>query len=133
MEKTVGASKNKLTFSLLVSIFSTALFALLANTCHSAEPMLNINDKNLKKCAECAREIADLKNLEHKINKSKIDSEKLTKINKISKELQEYVEATCPHIGFECKTFLSRPEKNNCKPFRIQNNDRFVLQNDTYR
>jgi hypothetical protein len=112
-------------------------------------------DGNLNKCAEYARKIADLGNTKQQINQSinqmienpdqrskgmdelvkliKREDELLKLNNKLSKEYEQKIESICPRTGFECETFLSRPERNICRPFTIRNNDRFVLRNDTYR
>lgn len=138
-------------------VFSTLVFPLLTGICLSAEVNSKITESNMKNCAEGARLLSDLAALDHKItpntpdnpknaeefralvkelerNKRRpnVDSDKKSKIFKTSQELQNYIESTCPRTGFKCETFESRPERNNCKPFKILTNDRFVLENKTY-
>lgn len=121
-------------------VITIVFMQLLAQPCHSSELFINKMDGNLNKCAEYARKIADLGNTKQQINqslgnpdqRSKLMDE-LVKLNKLSKEYEQKIESICPRTGFECKTFLSRPERNICRPFTIRNNDRFVLRNDTYR
>ena len=102
------------------------------------DPALTNRDELL--CEEYARKIADLGYARQKINQSMGNPVQQSKrmvelfnINKQSKEYQEIIESTCPSIGFECETFQSRPEKNVCRPFSIQTNDRFMLKNNTYQ
>lgn len=112
----------------------------------------------MKNCAEGARLLSDLAALEHKdtpnipnnpknaeefralvkeLKRNKTppngDSDKKSKIFKTSQELQNYIESTCPRTGFKCETFISRPERNTCKPFKILTTDRFILENKTYK
>jgi hypothetical protein len=123
-----------------ISIFTIIFLSLLTSTGHSAEIDRSKMDRNFKKCAEYARVIADLGYTKHKITESMGDPEQrlkkmneLSNTNKLSKEYEEKIESTCPRIGFECETFLSRPERNVCRPFNIQTNDRFSLKNNTYK
>lgn len=133
-------------------VFSTLFFPLLTGTCLSAEVNSKITESNMKNCAEGARLLSELAALEHKDAPNSIeafraeikelkrnktppnsDSEKMTKIFKTSQELQNYIESTCPRTGFKCETFISRPERNTCKPFKILTTDRFILENKTYK
>jgi hypothetical protein len=102
--------------------------------------MIDKSDGNLKICAEYAIRIADLGQTKHKINKLRRESRQnsemtnqLNNINNQSKEYEDKIESACPGVGFECETFLSRPEKNNCNPFKIRTTDRFILKNNTYQ
>ena len=123
-----------------IVVFTNIFLSLLANTCHSAERKPNITGDDLEKCAEYARMIADLGDTKHKIHESRGNMEQhskkmneLSNTNKKSKEYEEKIESTCPGIGFDCETFLSRPGMNVCKPFKIRTNDRFILKNNTYK
>lgn len=121
---------------LLTSIF----LSLFANTCHSAELKRNINGDDLEKCGEYARMIVNLRESRRKMSELRGDVEQrlkmmreLSNTNKISKEYEEKIVSICPGVGFECETFLSRPGRNICKPFKIRTNDKFILKNSAYK
>lgn len=136
-----------------IFIVSISFLALLATLCHSAE---RPSSKDLKVCSVYARTLVDLYAVQNEFTQAISDQsreiieakgdldkvkeivnettsqDKLNKIRIIIKKYEDRIYSTCPGIGYKCETYLSRPERNVCKPFTIKTRDRSVFENTTY-
>ena len=139
---------------LQVFVFKISLLSLLVTICHSAELPSN---KDLKVCSVYARTLADLYAAQNDFTQAISDQskeiieakgdldrvkeivtetmsqDKLNQIKDIIKKYEDRLYLTCPGIGYKCETYLSRPERNVCKPFTIKTRDKSVFENMTYK